>query len=399
MKSGFFDELKRFIGFGERDACALRELAPASRDIAPRVVVRFYDVLMEHHDSLAVLSDDEHKIERLKVALNHWFQELFSGVYDQAYYDSRIRIGRTHVRVSLPQRFMPLAIELIWDEASRAFRELPIADVESKLSSLHRLLILDLTIMLGGYQEAHASRIREFEHLAADAKVAQAQHFAELGQLAASLAHEIKNPLAGISGAIQIIGVSLDAQSPYKDIVRGILGQISRLDATVKDLLLYARPTPPDRRDVHVSELVTRLIGALRAEPSLRNVVVRYEGDDVTVLADERQFEQLLLNLLLNAAHASTAGAVVRVGAITHADQVIVFVQDRGSGMPIDVLEQAMEPFYTTKAKGTGLGLAICRRIAEAHGGRIFIESRPGEGTTVSVELPRNRVQFDSENR
>ncbi len=388
MQHDRLDELKKYIGFDERDAINLRSLAKPATPLIPRARDRFYEVLLGHPDARTVLTGDE-QVQRLKTFFAEWLRSLFTGTYDQGYFESRSRIGQTHVRVGLPQRYMPLAMDVVRTELSRGLRGADIDHIEEKLESLLKLLTLDLTIMLGSYQESYASQIRDFERKAMEGKLARAQHLAEIGQLAASLAHEIKNPLAGISGAIQVIGDSLTEDSPYKSIVGDILGQISRLDATVKDLLLYARPTPPERKDVKMSELVSRLISVLHEEPALRSLDVRFADTDAVAYADERQLEQLLMNLILNAAHASTDGTAIEVEAVERADRVSLVVKDRGAGMPEDVRKKALEPFFTTKAKGTGLGLAICRRIAESHGGTIAIESHPGQGTTVTVELPR----------
>ena len=396
MKPDRFDELKTYISFDERDAVNLKALGKPATPLIPRVVDRFYEVLLGHPEARTVLTGEE-QVQRLMTFFAEWLRDLFTGIYDNRYFESRLRIGRVHVRVGLPQRYMPLAIDVVRAELSRGLRGADIDRIEEKLESLLKLLTLDLTIMLGSYHESYSNQIRELERKAMEGKLARAQHLAEIGQLAASLAHEIKNPLAGISGAIQVIGESLTEDSPYKSIVGDILGQISRLDATVKDLLLYARPTPPERKDIKLRELVSRLISVLHEEPALRNLDVRFADTDAVAYADERQLEQLLMNLILNAAHASTDGMAIHVEVVDGADRLALVVKDRGAGMPEEVRKNALEPFFTTKAKGTGLGLAICRRIAESHGGSIAIESHPGQGTTVTVELPRETERCEME--
>lgn len=396
MDSDLFDELKAYVGFGDQDAANLRDLATPSSQLTPVVVDRFYEILLEDPGARAVLANDA-VVERLKKVLANWLRELFDGQYDERYYRSRSRIGHSHVRVGLPQRYMPLAMEVARAELTRGLRGARIADLDEKLDSLQKLLILDLTIMLGSYKESYTKQIREAEQRAMEGKLARTEHLAEIGQLAASLAHEIKNPLAGISGAIQIIGESLSADSPFKSIVRDILAQISRLDATVKDLLQYARPTPPTLKTVKLKELVLHVVSVLHEEPALRKVRVRFQGANAVIDADEAQLEQLLMNLILNAAHASAEGAAIDVTASDGEDHVALTVKDSGAGMSPAVRARALEPFYTTKAKGTGLGLAICRRIAEAHGGTISIESEPGQGTTIIVRLPRKDRKPETE--
>lgn len=393
MTLASFDELKSYVSFEERDAANVVALAPLARPLIPGVVSRFYEVLLRHPAARAVFSGGLAQVERLKQFLRIWLQELFAGCYDDSYYQSRFRIGRTHVRVGLPQKFMPLAMEVIGMELSRRLTETGEADIARRLISLHKLLTLDLTIMLDSYHESYTEQVREAERRAIEVQMARTQHLAEIGQLAASLAHEVKNPLAGISGAIQIIGESLTADSPYKSVIHAILGQISRLDATVKDLLLFARPTPLVRQQVKLGELVRRTVGLLREEPALRDVNVRFLGPDTSLHADEGQLEQLLMNLVLNAAHASPDGSTIDIEVDDRGPRLVLVIRDHGAGMPPAVRERALEPFFTTKAKGTGLGLAICRRIVESHEGTICIRSEPGEGTSVTVDLPRGSAR------
>jgi len=232
--------------------------------------------------------------------------------------------------------------------------------------------------------------VRATERSAVEEKLTRAEHLAEIGQLAASLAHEIKNPLAGISGAIQVMRDAMEPGNPHHPIVTEILGQIRRLDATVKDLLQYARPMPPRATRFRIGDAVTRVLTVLREEPALHGVSIEHDsaGGDTIVRADDAQIEQLLMNLLINAAHASNPGNTIRLEAERHGRFVRLRVADQGAGMTPAVRDQAFEAFFTTKAKGTGLGLSICRRIVEEHGGRIRLESEPGQGTIVTVDLP-----------
>ena len=256
-------------------------------------------------------------------------------------------------------------------------------------------------VKVQSYKETYADRIRRSERSAVEEKLTRAEHLAEIGQLAASLAHEIKNPLAGISGAIQIIRDAMPADDPHQPIVTEILGQIRRLDATVKDLLQYARPTPPRLTEFSLDRKIARILQVLGEEPSLRQIRVECEVVPlgVSVYADDAQIEQLIFNLLLNAAHASEDGGVIRLAVMERNDRVQLVVTDSGRGMTPEVQDRAFEPFFTTKAKGTGLGLSICRRIAEAHGGTIELQTELGQGTTVKVNLPSYAPVISPEKR
>lgn len=387
---GAIEQLKGFVGFRPEDAANLRALAPSASPMIPVVVQRFYGAILQDPGASEVLTGGEEQLERLRHTLTAWLEGLFSGVYDDDYYDSRRQIGVTHVRVVLPQKYMPLAIEIVWQQLSLGLRDLGIDDCAEKLHSLHKILMIDLTTMLEGYKDNYSEQIRGLERSTMEAKLSRAEHLAEIGQLAASLAHEIKNPLAGISGAIQVIGDSLGDDSPFRSIVTDILGQISRMDATVKDLLLYGRPSPPNPSPCKLEKLASRVLKMLNEEPALRTKKVEIHDtlSHGVVYADEGQIEQLLVNLIINAAHASDEDGTIRLKAAQRGNRIELTVCDDGTGMPPDVQKRALEPFYTTKAKGTGLGLAICRRIAESNGGTIELSSTLGKGTTVTVTLP-----------
>ncbi|MBN2445432.1 MAG: HAMP domain-containing histidine kinase, partial [Phycisphaerae bacterium] len=149
-------------------------------------------------------------------------------------------------------------------------------------------------------------------------------------------------------------------------------------------------PRPPRFQRCDINRLIERLLTVLKGEPAVQRVRITYEpSDKPNLYADEAQLEQLLMNLVLNAAQASADDGVVQVQATPSGDGLRLTIDDHGDGMDDETARLAFEPFYTTKARGTGLGLPICRKIAEAHGGTISIRSIPGEGTTVAVRLPR----------
>jgi signal transduction histidine kinase len=232
--------------------------------------------------------------------------------------------------------------------------------------------------------------MQETELAQYEQRLSESEHLASIGQLAASLAHEIKNPLAGISGAIQILGAGLGEDHEHKEIITEALHQIDRLDAAVKDLLVYARPKPPMATRQSLNTIVERVLILLREEPSFRDVRLHCEGLEVDrqVIVDEAQMQQVLTNLLLNAAQACEEGGDVTLRIRPLQSKVRIIIEDTGTGMPTEVLARTFEPFFTTKSKGTGLGLPICRRIMEAHSGTIDIQSVIARGTRVTVEIP-----------
>jgi len=394
MAESVFNELKRYVGFTERDADRVRRLGEIVRPQIPQIVARFYDVLLRHPGAARVFSGPE-QIERLRTKLSDWLDTLFCGVYDDAYSHHRSQIGRTHVRVGLNQHYMFGAMEIIRQELHRSVNDAGVPDAEEMLDSLNKLLTLETGVMLETFQEANSEQLRAIERIALGERLSRAERLAEIGQLAASLAHEIKNPLAGISGAVQVMRDATPGDDPHFPILAEILRQIDRLDGTVEDLLVYARPKVPQLRTCNPAEVMQRTVTLLHKQPPLSSVCLEINCDPSlpNVDLDPDQIEQVLINVILNAVQASRAGGVVRVAAQADSASFELLVHDSGHGMSDSVRRRAFEPFFTTKARGTGLGLAICRQIIQAHNGSMDLQSEPGVGTTVVIRLPLRQTR------
>jgi signal transduction histidine kinase len=390
VDSTFFIDLKRRIGFDRRDADRIHQLWQTIAPMAETITERFHEWLLSDASARAVFTSEAQVLSQRR-AFAAWLAELFNGAYDFEYFQRRIDIGRTHVRVGLPQHYMFTAMETVWHEIRQIVRDSRTPDADTKLDSLHRLLTLETTVMLESYKNYYSQRVREEERTVAEEKLTRSEHLAQLGQLAASLAHEIKNPLAGISGAIQVIRDQMEGDDPKQAVIREILAQIGRLDATVKDLLVYARPRPPEFRPCDLVTTTQRVLKVIREAPSMRSIPVQVNAESQVppVPVDLRQIEQLVMNLLLNAAQACKNGGDINVNISSADRRVLIEIADTGTGMTPEVRARAFEPFFTTKAKGTGLGLPICKKIVEAHGGTIALDSTSGKGTTVTVELPQ----------
>jgi signal transduction histidine kinase len=222
--------------------------------------------------------------------------------------------------------------------------------------------------------------------------LARRESLTAVGEFAASLAHEVRNPLTAMRIDLQRVEEKLDVESPRRTPLRRALRAVDRLQHTVSGALRIARSGQVARTPV---DLLLPLDAALHAsEPEMQAAGARVEVDTddapLVVLGDAAALEQLFLNLLLNAAQAFDApGGVVRVHASANAKHARIEVEDTGRGMSSETLAAAFEPFVTTRAQGTGLGLAIARRIAAAHGGELSLESAPGTGTTAAVTIPR----------
>jgi PAS domain S-box-containing protein len=216
------------------------------------------------------------------------------------------------------------------------------------------------------------------------------QSLAAVGELAATVAHEIKNPLAGISGAIQVLADGTAAGDPRREIMGEILDQIRRLDRTVRDLLEFARPATASKEPMDLGDSLRRAWSLLSQAPGAKSVTLRLDvPKDLVIRADLQLLHQVWVNLFQNAIEAMPKGGEVSVSARPTPLAVEVEVQDGGAGIDPATLERIFKPFYTTKTRGTGLGLPITRKIIEAHGGRIRAESEPGKRTSFYVEIPR----------
>ena len=225
-----------------------------------------------------------------------------------------------------------------------------------------------------------------------EAKLREESGLARLGELAAVLAHEVKNPLAAVGGAVQILSTRL-ATADDREIAEEILRRLDGLNAMMGDLLLYSRPPKPRLAAVALPELVENLIAFLKLDPSWHAVTVQVEIEVPTIHADGELLKVALQNLLLNAVQAMNGRGVLQIRAHESDRVVCLDITDSGPGIPAAVQAKLFTPFFTTKARGTGLGLATVRRIAEGHDGEVSVLRSGANGTTMRfVVSQRPRV-------
>ena len=231
--------------------------------------------------------------------------------------------------------------------------------------------------------EQNLSDVRSLEH-----QIMQSEKFATVGQMAAGLAHEIKNPLAGIAGAIQVLGDTLPPEDERRPVVRQVLEQVKRIEGTLRDLLTYARPKTAKLEPTDLHEIIDRALGVISLFPRKRIEVIRdFQRGLPPAMVDGELFGQVLTNLFINAVQAIQNEGTLTVRTSTSAGGIKVTVHDSGIGINPSKLKQIFDPFYTTKTRGTGLGLPICRRVVEAHNGTITAQSQPGEGAEFVITL------------
>jgi two-component system sensor histidine kinase PilS (NtrC family) len=226
-----------------------------------------------------------------------------------------------------------------------------------------------------------------------EAQSRRSERLAMIGQLAAGIAHEIRNPLASISGSVELLRQGPSPSDDDRTLMAIVHREIQRLNVLIGDLLDYANPRPPQRVDFDLGVMVEETLQVARREQAFASIEMAFSVDrPLSLHADPAKLRQVLWNLLRNAADAAALGGRhVRVDARRAPDATTLVVADDGPGIPADQLTQIFDPFFTTKSKGTGLGLATCHAIVAEHGGHIDAASEPGKGTQMTVSLPPGR--------
>jgi len=221
-----------------------------------------------------------------------------------------------------------------------------------------------------------------------EAKLREQAALARLGEMAAVVAHEVKNPLAGIRGALQVIGGRMPESSRDKAIIGDIVTRLDSLNDIVHDLLVFARPREPQVTPVPLATLLESTIALLRRDPAQAGIEIQMSGSNPVVQADAELLRTVFLNLLINAAQAQGTSGTIRVTISADDLAATVAIADEGPGIPPEIREKIFEPFFTTKHRGTGLGLPTARRVVERHRGTVEIDSPSSGGTVVTVTLP-----------
>jgi len=213
----------------------------------------------------------------------------------------------------------------------------------------------------------------------------QASKLASIGELASGIAHEIRNPLAGIGAAVEVLA---DNRGTDREIVEEIQRQIHRLNTTLRELLDFSRPREPEIVHCDLCDLVKPMLAFIRPDAQKQHVAIVEDcpADVPSICADPAQIQQVILNLLINAIQAMPQGGTLTLHAEADEEVLRLCIRDTGAGITKENMLRVFTPFFTTKHRGTGLGLAIARTIMEKHGGAIRLESEPGHGTTAVIE-------------
>lgn len=238
-----------------------------------------------------------------------------------------------------------------------------------------------------------------------EGQIEKNKRLAFVGEIAAGLAHEIRNPLASISGPIQMLSKDLRLDETDRKLMNIILRGKDRLDGFVKDFLLLARPKPSERMAINVEAIIDDLLESLRFTPEwLENIkIIENLCDQTSIYGNKAEIRQVIWNLILNSVQAMPEGGTLKIETRkvfnNTKEYIEIRISDNGYGIEEKTLDRLFEPFYTTKENGTGLGLAIINRIVESHMGKIRIKSKLGKGTDCIVLLPRQEVSDGEDSR
>jgi len=226
--------------------------------------------------------------------------------------------------------------------------------------------------------------------LQAEEQLQRANRLSALGELSAGMAHEVRNPLASIKGAAEILADRFKPQDKEYEFAQIMIKEVERLNRVITDFLNFARPKPAEVQECSVDELLQSVLALTRKEMERNRVglVARLAGDLPRVRVDPEPMKQVFLNLIINAIQAMPKGGELRVSTGVEGGKIVCSIADTGAGIPERIRARIFDPFFTTKPRGTGLGLAIAHKIMRRLGGEIRFDSRENEGTAFHVVIP-----------
>jgi signal transduction histidine kinase len=218
----------------------------------------------------------------------------------------------------------------------------------------------------------------------------RSEKLATLGEMAAVLAHEIRNPLGSIRGTAEILKDDYPVNSDKHEFIEIQIKETERLNNVVEDFLRMAKQNHPEIKPCPIAVELDTIVTILKKDAAIADVVITIDNISPALLikGDAEKLRQALLNVMINAIHAATGGGLIEISAAEQGEYCELYIRDNGKGMTTETINNIFEPFFTTKESGTGLGLAITRKIIAAHGGDISVASSPGEGSCFTIKLP-----------
>jgi signal transduction histidine kinase len=297
------------------------------------------------------------------------------------------------------QPFLERSINLVFPLISMD-RLIGIVFLHLRQRSLNRYQLAHLRILCRQAGLAFENALLLKERLRQNERMFRAEQLATMGQFAAGIAHELRNPLTAIRSTVQYLASEFEEDSDRKKLAEDVLGEVDRLNHILVDFFTLAKPAEAKPQKLSIRREIEHCLHFVEAQANKRNMQIQLdsEKDLPKLLCDSGELHQVLLNILINSMQAMPDGGLILVKAscssaldgtvVSHKKKVIIQVEDQGTGIPRDLHEKVFEPFFTTKAGGTGLGLTICRNIVRRYGGEISTEEGANGGTVVKITLP-----------
>lgn len=371
-----FEDLKLYSEFSSSDENRLRQVAPRVQPHLPQIVEGFYQKLLNHPGTRGSFPGGLAQAERLKTSLGAWIERLFWGPWDDSYYKLRLKTSQRHVEMGLPQNCTCAGIEFIREQILEILlKSSPPEALREELRSVNKLLCLDLNIMMQAHHEEYLEKTKRNERAAT------------FGQLAVSIAHELRNPLTIIETSLFLLRRRVNPDPPVVSHLNKIEAQVSFSSRIINNMLEMVRERPVVAHAIEPQWLTQAALEAINKDDRARlNIELAPKLSKVRV--DEDQAKQILLNLLMNALEASGPNGVVRLTAYPEDGHVSFLINDDGPGIDPSIKDKLFEPLVSTKKNGIGLGLALSRRLAERNGGSLHLSQGPLPGAAFVLMLP-----------
>jgi len=374
----FLDDVRRYVGLDAEDGERLQGLVPLLEPHFNAFAEHFYARILEHPSAHTAITGGAEQVARLKHSLVAWMDSGLRGPFDDAFYERRARIGRRHVAIGLPQQYMVTAIGVMRQDYHAVLTDTLVDDVprlHASMRAVDRLLDLELAIMLQTYRIDSDDQLRRGERLAT------------IGRVAATIGHDLRNPLGVIESSAYILRRMLQDERGQRHLDK-INSQVRNCNRIVTALLELARSRPPQFASIDVRVMLDASLAMVTIP---EGVVVRIEVDDGMQLeGDSNLLEQAMINLVVNSVIAlrGRPGTIV-TRATRHDDRfAALIVVDDGPGFDPELLPRVFEPLVTSRASGVGLGLALVKSVADRHLGQAIAENAPGGGAIVRLLLP-----------
>jgi signal transduction histidine kinase len=374
-----YQELQRYVCWSEEDRQCVQQVGKLIHNHLAPLIEDFYEEIERHPEAKKVITGGAEQVARLKGTLHGWLHDLFAGDYGREYVARRWRVGWRHVEIGLDQVYVAIALARLRRGLMRLLQEHWTGDAPGLLAaqtSLNILLDLDLAIIDDAYQMEFRMRHQRAERLAT------------IGQVAAGIAHELRNPLNVVKTSVYFL-LNARRATPAKttEHLQRIERQVGLADGVITALSNFARLPVPERKAVPVGKC---LGDALDANPVPEPIQVVLDCPDTLppLLVDAGQMQIVFGNLIRNARESMPQGGRLTIQGVLVDGAVEVSVSDTGVGIPPEDLLRVMEPLYSTKARGLGLGLALARAILEKNQGSLRVVSALGQGTTFTVRVP-----------